>query len=87
MLITGATGFLGRHLLQKLHDNPEIRPFALVRNRITWEELDWTAALQGVELVEGSVTQVESWQNDPRLQGLAGIFHLAAVIQHTRKDP
>jgi nucleoside-diphosphate-sugar epimerase len=87
MLITGATGFLGRHLLQKLHDNhPEIRPLALARSRAGWDKLDWTRELKGVELVEGSVTQPGPWRDDPRLQGLSGIFHLAAVIQHTRKD-
>ena len=88
MLITGATGFLGRHLLQRLHDNSsKIRPLALVRNRANWEELDWTAALKEVEVIEGSITQLDPWQNDLRLQGLSGIFHLAAMIQHTRKDP
>jgi nucleoside-diphosphate-sugar epimerase len=88
MLITGATGFLGRHLLQKLHDNhPEIRSLALVRNRATWEELDWTGDLEEVELLEGSVTHPESWQDDSRLRELGGIFHLAAVIRHTRKEP
>lgn len=88
MLITGATGFLGRHLLQRLHSNhPEIKPLALVRRRTDWEALDWTGELKEVEVLEGSVTDPAPWQGDPRLKGLQGIFHLAAMIQHSRKNP
>ncbi|HKX12954.1 MAG TPA: NAD-dependent epimerase/dehydratase family protein [bacterium] len=86
-LITGATGFVGRHLLQLLLEDPAIQPIALVRSKAGWKKQDWTAKLKGVELIEGSVTEPKAWVDDPRLQGLGGIYHLAAVIQHTRKAP
>lgn len=86
-LVTGATGFVGRHLLQALVENPQVLPLALVRDKKSWSSQNWTHGLKGVELIEGSVTDIQKWKNDPRLQGLGGIYHLAAVIRHTRRDP
>jgi nucleoside-diphosphate-sugar epimerase len=40
-----------------------------------------------VEAIEGSVLEPAKWIEDLRLQDLGGIFHLAAIIRHTRKDP
>ncbi len=87
VLVTGATGFVGRHLLQALVQDPAIQPLALVRDLKSWKSQNWTHGLKGVELIEGSVTDPEAWSRDPRLQGLSGIYHLAAIIKHTRKDP
>ncbi len=86
-LVTGATGFVGRHLLKEMVKNSQARPFALARSLDSWEAQDWTWRLGSVELVEGSVLQPGKWMSDPRLEGLQGIFHLAAVIRHSRKDP
>lgn len=85
ILVTGATGFLGRHLLTGLVQKSQ--PLALLRSREGWKNQDWTCDLESVELIEGSVTETNNWRNDPRLQGLRGIFHLAAVIRHSREDP
>ncbi len=48
--------------------------------------MDWTGALSGVETIVGSVTAPESWTRDPKLEGLAGSFHLAALVRHNRED-
>ncbi|HEX9755965.1 MAG TPA: NAD-dependent epimerase/dehydratase family protein [Gemmatimonadales bacterium] len=86
-LVTGASGFLGRHLLQVLgairHPPPVL---ALVRDRQAWARLDWTSRLERVLVLEGSVTESERWASDPLLEGLGGIFHLAAVVSHRRRD-
>lgn len=87
MLITGATGFLGRHLLQNLvAKHPESPSIALVRTVKSWQDYDWTGDLKGVEVLEGSVTDTPTWEDHPALEGLGGIFHLAAIIQHSRKN-
>ncbi|MCC6272973.1 MAG: NAD-dependent epimerase/dehydratase family protein [Deltaproteobacteria bacterium] len=86
-LVTGATGFVGRHLLQALSQDPEVQPIALVRDKKSWAAQNWTHGLKGVELIEGSVTEPKKWKDDPRLQSLGGIYHLAAVIKHTRREP
>src|SRR5215831_18402518 len=87
ILVTGATGFVGRHLLQLLVEDPELRILALVRDRNSWAQQDWTRPLKKVELIEGSVLDSRAWAADPRLKGLSGIYHLAAVIRHSRKNP
>ncbi len=85
-LITGATGFLGRHLIHQLSQQENTRILALVRSEKSWHDQDWTSGLN-VELVIGSVTCSDEWRDDPRLTHLDGIFHLAAVIRHTRQNP
>ena len=88
VLITGATGFLGRHVLAALRAlHPDWQTVALVRDRSEWSKLDWTAELGPVELVEGGITGPKAWQDDPRLDGITAIVHLAAVVRHSRHAP
>jgi dihydroflavonol-4-reductase len=86
-LVTGASGFLGRHLLQAI-DSAGIPdpPIALVRDRVAWRAMEWTRGLPRVRTLEGSVTASERWAEDAELAGLAGIFHLAALVRHSRRD-
>jgi nucleoside-diphosphate-sugar epimerase len=87
-LVTGASGFLGRHLLQAVctHD-PARALVALVRDRTAWERYGWTRPLGGgVTLLTGTVTESGSWARAPALDGLAGVFHLAALVKHRQRD-
>jgi dihydroflavonol-4-reductase len=86
-LVTGASGFLGRHLLHELEaaEHPR-RTIALVRDTNEWRRMDWTAGLARVDTLTGSVTEAGAWTGDPKLDSLAGIFHLAALVRHTRRD-
>jgi len=87
-LITGATGFLGRHILQALRrETPEARLIILARDAASWEKQSWRAEAGDVEVVAGSLFEIEDWKDDPRLARLDGIFHLAAIVRHTRSDP
>jgi nucleoside-diphosphate-sugar epimerase len=83
VLLTGATGFLGRHVLDALAG---VRPVhALVRRRAAWAELDWTAEHADVALVEGALDARAPWSE--ALPPLAAIVHLAAPVQHSRRAP
>ena len=86
-LITGASGFLGRHLLEAIEregvPNP---PIALLRDPEAWGADDWTRALPRVRLLQGSVTEPDAWSSDPLLDGLGGISHLAALVLHSRRE-
>ena len=82
-LVTGASGFVGRHLLQARALGT--KAVALVRDSLAWAEQDWSADLRDIELVQGSVTETARWAD--RLPPLAGIFHLAALVRHSRRDP
>jgi dihydroflavonol-4-reductase len=87
ILVSGATGYLGRHVLQALSEqHPGRRVLALVRNKADWTRLDWTAQLTQVEPLEGGVTGSDNWLQDKRLTGLCGILHLAAIVQHSRRN-
>ena len=86
-LITGATGFLGRHILEALkRDVPQARLIVLVRDVQSWESQPWREPLGDVEAVSGSLVDTEGWKTDARLAGLNGIFHLAAEVKHTRRN-
>jgi dihydroflavonol-4-reductase len=82
VLVTGASGFLGRHVLATLGSAAR-RAVALVRDDAAWRALDWTAALGDVELAIGGLDDVERWEAS--LPPLAGIAHLAAPVQHSRR--
>lgn len=84
LLITGATGFLGRHLMQTLSDQLSGQPLlALLRNPQAWQSENWTGSISNVGIIEGAVTD-RHWENDERLQNLGGLFHLAALVRHSR---
>ena len=87
ILVSGATGFLGRHVLTALSEQEACEPLALVRNIANWRGQSWANALGKVELVSGSVTRPDAWFDDERLDGLTGILHLAAVVRHSRNEP
>ena len=86
-LVTGASGFLGRHLLAAIEADPS-RPeaIALVRSEADWRALEWTGALRRVRTLQGSVTEPGAWVDRPELTNLGGIFHLAALVRHGRRD-
>ena len=49
--------------------------------------MEWTRGLDRVEPLVGSVTEPQAWHDAPTLRGLRGIFHLAAVVRHSRRHP
>lgn len=87
LLITGASGFLGRHVLEALQGDPTWRPVALVRDRAAWQATAWQQDLGPVPAVEGGLLETAAWDTDPLLDGLGGILHLAAIVQHSRRAP
>ncbi len=84
--MTGASGFLGRHLLECLDRLPgETRTLALVRDQAAWEAMDWPSRLRRIEPVSGDILET-AWWSDHRLEGLRGVFHLAALVSHAPRD-
>ena len=79
-LVSGASGFAGRHLLEAR--DPGTAMLALVRDAAAWAALNWSAQLGNVVPVPGTVTGTDDWAGG--LPRIAGIFHFAAVVRHSR---
>jgi len=79
VLVTGATGFLGRHLVRLLLERGEpVR--ALVRR----ETDDGDLRRLGVEVVRGDLQDVESLRAAAR--GCGVVYHVAGIVSHERAD-
>ena len=78
-LVTGGTGFLGRHLLPLLADR-EGGVRALVR---PGSDADFPRQL-GVDVVEGDLLDVDALRR--AAAGCGQVFHLAGIVSHERRD-
>lgn len=80
-LITGGTGFLGRHLLQALPKSAE--KWVLVRDASAYFKLPFTEALENVRVLEGELFGFRVDEQWPA--SFDGIFHCAALVDHARE--
>lgn len=86
VLVTGATGFLGRHLLRALHLRG-IPAAVLVRQRAAWHAQTWRAEVGDVAILEGHPLAAEKLCADPLLRGVRTIIHTAGIVHHSRTAP
>jgi dihydroflavonol-4-reductase len=86
VLVTGATGFLGRHLLRVLRAQGQ-RAAVLVRQASAWHALAWRHEAGDVTVIEGEPLQPAAWRDRPELAGVRTIFHVAGVVHHSRQSP
>jgi len=74
ILVTGATGFIGSHLVERLRNEKQAAVRALVRNPAKAERL----AKFGVELVPGDLADASAVER--AVQGCAVVIHSAAQV-------
>ncbi len=86
-VITGGTGFLGRKLIELLHQQGHELTLLLRKAKI-WHDYDWTKnyheRLSVVEidlLDQTSLLEPAAWS-----KSVDGIFHLAALVAHSREQ-
>lgn len=73
ILITGATGFVGRNLIKKLSKNEKVR--CLVRKNIYLGE--------NIEIVNGNLTNTKTLEDATR--DISIVIHLASIIKSNKK--
>jgi len=79
ILVTGATGFLGKHLVEQLKaDGESSRLRVLTRALSPWDDDP------AVEVVHGNIVNRE--QVDHAAEGVSEIYHLAGVVSRDSKD-
>lgn len=86
VLVTGATGFLGRQLLRAVGEEKRPR-VALVRDAAAWEEQPWRSELGPVATIVGSPIATQAWLDRAAALGVGCIFHTAGLVRHTRESP
>src|SRR3954467_14801161 len=91
--VTGATGFIGRHLVEELLRNRSEEVFVLVREGsrerleeliASWPDGDRVTAVVG-DLVEPSLGVDQSWIDEHRGK-IDHVFHLAAIYDMTADE-
>lgn len=85
VLITGATGFLGRHLLEAMTADQGFEPTLLVRDPSRFLNAPWSEDLLAAELVEGDLFQAQELAAEGHFDGVETIYHLAGEVRHTRE--
>ena len=79
VLVTGADGFIGSHLVERLVDEgARVRAFVYYNSFGQWGWLDHSPARGAVEAVAGDITDAEFVRE--AVEGCAVVFHLAALI-------
>ncbi len=78
MLVTGGTGFLGRHLVAQLVENGERNIRVMATHAPAW------LIEQGVETIEGSITSADDVAR--ATEGASTIYHLAGRVSRDERD-
>ena len=79
VLVTGAAGFIGSHLVERLlAEGHPVRAFVHYNARGHWGHLEGLAGTPGLEVVAGDIADPGSVRNAVR--GCDTVFHLAALI-------
>lgn len=80
LFVTGASGFIGHHLLRRLSPDQYQRVYCLTRSEPPLE----ISQMENVEVIRGSLTDVERYREI--LEQVDAVIHLAAVTGKARPD-
>jgi len=78
VLVTGATGFLARHLFPALP-----RPIALIRTQAAWDALPHRREMGDEAPIVGDIENPSGWSRPA--SEVRSIVHLAALVRHSRR--
>jgi dihydroflavonol-4-reductase len=84
ILVTGATGFLGKHLLEYLHQRGEKQIRILTTNAALNGDIARAQEPQDIEIIEGSITSPEIVK--VAVDGVQQIYHLAGRVSRSDEE-
>lgn len=86
VLVTGATGFLGRHLLEAMTDDQGFDPIILARDPAKFENASWCHDVLKPTIVKGDLFKAQQLAETGVFDDAETIFHLAGLVRHTREN-
>jgi len=79
ILVTGAAGFIGSHLVQKcLDEGAEVKAFVRYNSKNSWGWLEGMGKQPNLEVVAGDIRDFDSVSR--AMDGCGAVLHLAALI-------
>jgi NAD dependent epimerase/dehydratase len=79
ILVTGAGGFIGSHLVEKLlQKGHSVKAFARYNSRNNWGWLEGISNTKNLDVITGDIRDYDSVLN--AMRGSKSVFHLAALI-------
>ena len=79
VLVTGAAGFIGSHLVEKcVEEGFQVKAFVRYNSKNNWGWLEKSKVKNEIEVITGDIRDYDSVYN--ALEGCEAVFHLAALI-------
>jgi len=81
ILVTGAGGFIGSHLVEKcVQLGYNVKAFVRYNSKNNWGWLEKSKYIKNVQVLSGDIRDFDSVYNS--LKGCDTVFHLAALLKY-----